>query len=341
MNESPRIVTISNMAASVSVDLRGGAIVDFHLQEGGVNPLTFKREADNFQGHFLCLGRWGPPSDGEKAAGIVTHGEAVAQLWDQQPSSKKNELRMEVITTLEGLRADRLMTLDKENAVFEVTESITNINPLGRLFNIVQHPTLAAPFLTNETIVNCNADNGFNYMLNKKPLDYAAQWPFGIMEDMDTMNVSKPDKAYSSVFSFTIKKDAKFGWITAYNPENKLLIGYLWNRDDYPWISLWQDFDGDNIRYRGLEFGTTGMHKSYKEIIEEGNHRVFGEDSYKYIDAGETQSRSYLAFIGKAPDGFISGGDVSFDNNTIMVTDIETGKQITIQTTLKADGISR
>lgn len=159
---------------------------------------------------------------------------------------------------------------------------------------------------------------------------------------MDTMNVSKPDKAYSSVFSFTIKKDAKFGWITAYNPENKLLIGYLWNRGDYPWISLWQDFDEKgSIRYRGLEFGTTGMHKSYKEIIDEGNHRVFGEDSYKYIDAGETQSRSYLAFMSETPTGFTWAGDVAFENNELIITDTATGKQITIQTTLKADGISK
>ncbi len=145
MSDSSQIVSISNSAASVSVDLQGGAIVDFHLHEGGVNPLTFKREADNFQGHFLCLGRWDPPSDGEKAAGVVMHGEAVKQMWDRQLSTQKNEIRMQVTASLEGLHVDRLMTLDKENAVFEVTENVTNVNPLGRLFNIVQHPTLGKP----------------------------------------------------------------------------------------------------------------------------------------------------------------------------------------------------
>jgi len=344
MSGPSQIQTISNSTASISVDLNGGAIVDFHLHEDGINPLTFKREADNFRGHFLCLGRWGPPSAGEAAAGITTHGEAVKNTWDLQPSSPKNEMRMQVTAPLEGLYVNRLMILDEENAVFEVTESVTNINPLGRLFNMVQHPTLAAPFLTNETVVHCNADRGFNYKLSKKPLEFTAKWPFGALENgdyRDIMNLHKPDKPYSSVFSFTIKKDAKFGWITAYNPELKLIIGYLWQRGDYPWISLWQDFDGDNIRCRGLEFGTTGMHKSYKDIIAEGNHRVFDEDSYKYIDAGETQTRSYLAFMSKAPGGFTSGGHVSFENNSIVITDIETGKQITIQTTLKANGISK
>ena len=251
---------------------------------------------------------------------------------------------MQMTAPLEGLHVNRLMVLDDENAVFSVTEKVTNINPLGRLFNMVQHPTLAAPFLTNETIVHCNAYKGFNYMLSASPLEFAARWPFGVVQigdSRDIINLSNVDKAYSSVFSFTVKKDAKFGWITAYSPKYKLLIGYLWKRDDYPWTSLWQDFDGDNIRYRGLEFGTTGMHKSYKEIIEEGNHRVFDEDSYKYIDAGETQSRGYLAFMAKTPEGFTSGGDVSFENDKIIITDTITGKQITIQTTLKTDGISK
>lgn len=178
MSNASQIVTISNGAASVLVDLQGGAIVDFHLREGGINPLTFKRSESSFQGHFLCLGRWGPPSDGEKEAGVVTHGEAVTQKWDLQPSTQKNKIQMQVDTPLEGLHVDRLLILDKENAVFEVTEKVTNINPLGRLFNMVQHPTLAKPFLTGSTVVNCNADHGFNYMLNKKPMDYATAMAF-------------------------------------------------------------------------------------------------------------------------------------------------------------------
>src|ERR1700761_7271634 len=104
--------SISNKTASVSVDLNGGAIVDFHLHADGINPLTFKREADNFQGHFLCLGRWGEPSKGEKTAGISLHGEAVKQTWKQGYSTSKNELKMQMTAPLEGLHVDRSMTLD-------------------------------------------------------------------------------------------------------------------------------------------------------------------------------------------------------------------------------------
>jgi hypothetical protein len=335
MSASSQIVHISNKTVSVSVDKIGGAIVDFHLHVDGLNPLTFKRAIVNFQGHFLCLGRWGAPSAGEAAAGIVEHGEAVTQVWVTQASTPKNKIVMQVNSPLEGLHVDRVITLDEENPVFSVKEDIKNINPLARLYNVVQHPTLGKPFLTADTIVNCNADKGFNYMLNKKPLEHAAQWPFGIVEDWNTINLSKLDKAYNSVFSFAVKKGVEYGWITSYSPENNLLIGYLWKREDYPWISLWQDFEGDDIRYRGLEFGTTGMHKPYKEIIEEGNHRVFNEDSYKYIDAGETQSKGYIAFLYKPPADFTEVTDVDFNNGRITIQ--QTGdKHITIQTTLKS-----
>lgn len=360
------IISISNETASLAVDLYGGGIVDFHLLDGGINPFTFKfapedmpehnRSGASYRGHFICLGRWGPPTSGEINAGIPDHGQAANMIWTQKHTdyqssppargrtdsagagtytiaSTYQEILMQVLTPLEGLKMERIIRLDNLSAVFKVDEYITNVNPLSRLYNVVQHPTLAKPFLTENTIVNCNAGMGFNYMMSTKPLEYADEWPCGVMENGDRINVARLDKAYSSVFSYAIKKDTKFGWIIAYTPEINLLTGYLWRRETYPWISLWQDFDGGNIRYRGLEFGTTGMHKSYKEIITEGNHEVFGEKSYLMIDAGETQQKSYLAFMLRTPDGFGEVDDVDFAGDHISIKEIS-GKEFNIKTTL-------
>lgn len=359
------IISISNETASLTVDLYGGAIMDFHLHDVGINPFTFKaapedmpdhnRSGAGYRGHFVCAGRWGPPTAGEIEAGIPDHGQAANMMWTQvhqsfplvrrTPYGERGRaasaaagvcvtpsIQMSVTTPLEGLKIERTIQLEDKSAVFKVDEHITNINPLSRLYNVVQHPTLAKPFLTPNTIINCNADAGFNYMMSTRPLEHAAKWPYGVMEDGHIINVSKPDKAYSSVFSYIIKKDAKFGWITAYTPEINLLTGYLWQRETYPWISLWQNFNSGDIRYRGLEFGTTGMHKSYKQIIAEGNHEVFGERSYLMIDAGEMQQKSYLGFMLKTPDGFGEVSDVNFaDGISIKGTD---GNELNIQTTL-------
>jgi hypothetical protein len=336
------IVDINNGAATLSVDLLGGAIVDFHLVVNPVNPLSFRFPVENmpdnnkpgaaYQGHFVCVGRWGPPTAGEIKAGLPDHGQAANLLWENETPTQKNEIKMQVNAPLEGLHVNRTIRLDDSAAIFKVSESVKNVNPLSRLYNVVQHPTLAKPFLTNNTIINCNADRGFNYKFNSKPLGHAAAWPFGTMEDLSRINLSKLNKAYSSVFSFTIKK---FGWLTAYSPENKLLIGYLWKRSDFAWISFWQDFDGNDIRYRGLEFGTTGMHKPYRDMMEEGNHTVFGENSYKYIDAGQTQTRSYLAFMCQTPAGYTETGNICRADDKVIIEEAGKKQKITMVTSLK------
>jgi hypothetical protein len=75
------------------------------------------------------------------------------------------------------------------------------------------------------------------------------------------------------------------------------------------------------------------MHKSYKQIIEEGNHEVFGERSYLLIDAGETQQKSYLGFMLKMPDGFNEVADVDLTDGNICIKSTD-GNELNIQTTL-------
>src|SRR3546814_10826882 len=69
---------------------------------------------------------------------------------------------MEVDCPLAGLRVRRQLRLDRRNAVFAIEETVHNIAPLGRLYNMVQHPTLAAPFLDESVVISCNATQGFN-----------------------------------------------------------------------------------------------------------------------------------------------------------------------------------
>ena len=135
------------------------------------------------------------------------------------------------------------------------------------------------------------------------------------------------------IFSYIVKKGFKHGWITAYDPVSNLIIGYIWERDTYPWINLWQDFDKKGrIQARGLEFGTTGMHKPYEQILKEGNHKVFGEDTYQYLDAGSSKFTYYTSFICNVPDGFMSVGAVKAGKGKIIIEEEKTKEQIIIRT---------
>src|SRR4051812_925579 len=69
VNGRPSVV-LESPAAKLVIDLGGGSIVDFHLAAGGLNPLRWIGPADvNVElrpmAHFVCLDRWGQPSQAE------------------------------------------------------------------------------------------------------------------------------------------------------------------------------------------------------------------------------------------------------------------------------------
>lgn len=331
------IRTLGNETASLTVDLYGGAITDFHLKDDAVNPLTFafskeempenNRAGAPYQGHFLCLGRWGPPSAGEIKSGMPHHGQAANISWEVMPQGPKgipvegrlpaepalagrggSSLDMQANCPLEELKVSRTLQMDSRNPVYAADERVTNTGALGRLYNMVQHPTLGHPFLDHATIVDCNATEGFNQLEHDHPEKEALRWPYGKHPAAvpAALNLRTPDKPYHSVFSFIVDKRDEYGWISAYAPRYQLLLGYIWRRRDYPWIHVWQDWKGDRIRYRGLEFGTAGLHQPFGGIVNSGRLGLFGEKTAAWIDAGETTGRRYLSFLFKT-DGPVQG----------------------------------
>ena len=294
------IVKIQNSKAILQVDLAGGAIIDFHLKENSINPLNFnfshaQMPANNkkgaaYKGHFACIGRWGKPSKNEMQRGVPNHGQPGNLFWDVQPNSNESLCKISVTSPIEGLEVNKTIKIDKTNPIIIVTEKIKNINSLGRLFNIVQHPTLSKPFLTNDIVIDCNADMGFNQLSLDDTKLNISKWPIGKSPDIHKTNLSKPTKAHDSIFSFLVNKKFKLGWITAYSPSHQLMIGYIWRKADYPWINLWQKWIGTEIKYKGIEFGTTGVHKPFKEIIMR-HPKIFGENTFSYIDTDEIVSK--------------------------------------------------
>lgn len=335
---------LQNGAGSLEIDLFGGAITSFHLHETGINPLSFRFTKEQmpennkagapYQGHFLCLGRWGLPSEGEIKSGVPDHGQIANILWEAGKYDHL-QLEMQAHSQLEGLQIQRNIQLDKDSPVYTVTEEVTNTNPLGRLYNMVQHPTLGRPFLDHATVINCNADIGFDHNFRKEPEKYVSSWPVGISKDLTDIDLSSTGQIYSSVFSFIIKKKAKFGWITAYSPTYNLIFGYLWKRKDYPWIDLWQDWHEDRIRYRGIEFGTTGIHKSFREIAEDGNWKVFEENTCEYIDAGEKLCKTYLSFQCEVKPRFQGVEEVSISKGIITIKEHANSQIIEIRTSFE------
>lgn len=296
---------LKNNTATVTIDSYGGSITDFRLKHIDINPLSFaftkqqmpinNQKGAPYQGHFLCLGRWGEPSAGEIQAGVPNHGYFANIPWNVKSSSAAF-VHMQATSPVEGLYIDRTINIAEDDEVYAVKEVVQNINPLGRVFNMVQHPTLAAPFLDETTIVNCNASVGFDQAFYHDIGNNVLQWPYAKDARQNTIDLTNPQYAYNAVFSFIVKKENDYGWITAYSPKHKLLLGYIWKRTDYPWIHLWQHYNEGIIQYRGIEFGTAGIHQPFNEIINTTTV-VFGEKTLSYIDAGESITKNYCSFL--------------------------------------------
>lgn len=328
------LITLSNTTAELKIDRYGGAFIDFHLNENPINPLSWKLEKNDmppnnqngaiFQGHFLCLGRWGSPTAGEIAAGIPHNGEPSNSLWRVSETGQQF-IQMSNQASLDGMTVSRSVKLHPDQPVFKVNEEITNNLSIGRIYNIVQHATIGPPFLDTATIINTNADHGFLQELSfPDPHAFEYEWP---LARLDTLNIdfrsSETQRSYVTTHVFKKAKD--FGWIVAFNPQNRLLFGYVWPLQDYDWLNVWHQVNEGRVEAKGLEFGTTGIGRSYQDLIV-ADTRFYDQESFDYIDAGEHINKSFYGFLIAVDFSFESGEhqndiirNIHIENNMLVI----------------------
>lgn len=327
LGESTRpALTLEGASARMTADLAGGSIGEFRLKDSTLNPLNWAAPSGSDPGprgfgHFLCLDRWGPPSEAEGARGMPYHGEAAHVVWkgEQEPRTAGGviEAVMTAQLPLAGLSVRRHLRLSATQSVGLVREEITNDRPLGRIFNIVQHPTIAPPFLDATTLVDCNGRKGF---AQGNPMPHPAEpsfhWPMALNREGESVNLRRllhdPDP---DVVTYAI--DERHGWITAANPTQGLLLGYLWKTADYPWVSLWRNVQEGQPAARGLEFGSTGLHQPFPVLVQVG--RLWDRPVFEHLDAGETRTKSYLLFLLKIPPDFRGVSQVTLSGTQLLI----------------------
>ncbi len=320
-------IVLETSAARVGVDLGGGAIFQFQRAGDSINPLSWNHPERGVtdpqpMGHFICFDRWGQPSAAEQARGMTFHGEAPHIAWTRvsEPSMSRGfaEAEMSCRLPIGELELVRTLRLSSRGPVLDVKEEITNLNPLGRLYNIVQHPSIAPPFLDETTVVDCNALKGYMqespWPTPEEPVIY---WPEiaykGKLVDLRTLGGDHNP----GVTSFVFKEGVQTGWVTAANPSQGLLIGYIWDLDEYPWLNIWRNSQNGEPAARGLEFGTTGLHQPFGKMVEKG--RMFGEPLFEYIDAGETITKSYTAFLAEIPGDYRGVAGITHTDGRIVL----------------------
>jgi hypothetical protein len=319
-------IVLENETARVVFDLGGGSLAGFRFKATELNPLSWNTPAPgdpsvHGMGHFLCLDRWGPPSAAEGANGMPYHGEASNVRWQvvRLPAERNGATEAEMTAALPkaGLFVRRTIRLSAKAPVMEVREEVTNRNRLGRLYNMVQHATIAPPFLDEDTLVDCNGRKGFAQGGELPfPEEPSFFWPRALNRDGVAVDMRRlGSDANPNVVSYTI--EAGNGWVTAGSPKAGLLIGYLWKRTDYPWVSLWRDVRNGHPAARGLEFGSTGLHQPFPILVKK--RQIWGRPLFEYLDAEESVTRSYTAFLMKIPTDFAGVGSIEQNGQELHV----------------------
>lgn len=321
------LLYLRNQTSLLGIQAWGGAITDFRLQGSRINPFSWKSYANElppnnqkgapFHGHFLCLGRWGTPTEGEINAGVPHNGQSGNACW-QIRSRSATYLHMQSEAPLDGVAVERHVWMDPVEPVFKVTETVSSRIPFARLFNVVQHATIGTPFLDTSTIVDCNAGRGFLQALcYPNPNAYAFTWPMGVRDTLRTpLNLRSSNEPFSYVATHIFNDT--LGWVTALHPGKRLLMGYVWKTAEYPWINVWQQWRGDSLWAKGLEFGTTGIGKSYQDLLAIDS-RFQGVPSFFLLDAGDRVSKSYLCFSAAIPEGFRGVASVILKKGSLQI----------------------
>ena len=334
VNGRPSVV-LEGKIARLIVDIGGGSIVDFQLSAQGINPLVFdnivfepKEKFFRPMAHFLCLDRWGAPSKAEKQNGMFFHGEASRVEWKilKRPTLKGKLIKasMSASLPLAGLEVKRLVQLSDTSATFTISETVINRNKLGRIYNMVQHPTIGPPFLDETTLVDSNARKGFMQPQSDPqpqptslptPEEPAVYWPHAVKKKEPVNLRQLTSDADPNVVSFIFEEN--LGWVTASNASQGLLIGYLWKTSEYPWLNIWRHVEKGKPFARGLEFGTTGLHAPFSILVEKG--KIFDRPLYVHLDTGQSVVRSYRAFLFEIPNDYQGVGRLTYTDGTLII----------------------
>ena len=147
--------------------------------------------------------------------------------WEvtKDPVSQKGVIETSMAASLPtaGIRVERRIQLLDAEAVFLATESITNDNTIGRIYNIVQHPSIAGVFLDEKTVVDCNGTTGFTqHETLPNPQERVVQWPNALNDQDQSVDIRfLGEDTEPEVVSYVVEDE--YGWVIAVSPSTRLM----------------------------------------------------------------------------------------------------------------------
>ena len=328
-----RAFQAENDTTRVTVTVEGGHVAEILHKPSGVNPLWVPHwrsiepssynpashpeygapdEAQllaGIMGHNLCLDTFGAPSKAEIAAGMPNHGEAPVATYDT--ASDGDSITQEALLEKAQIRLRRRISLAPHGGVVRFSESLENLSPTDRPIAWTQHVTLGPPFLapgltqfrataTRSKVID--SDFNDNKGAQKKGAEFT--WPLCPRKDGGTIDfrVYTSEAVSGGFTTHLMDPKREQACFVAWSPTSKVLFGYVWRREDFPWLGRWEEnhlrdaapWNSQGLTC-GMEFGVSPLLESRREMVERGC--LFGVPAYRWLPAKERLTVEYCAFV--------------------------------------------
>lgn len=250
-------------------------------------------------GHNLCLGMFGDPSSDEQKAGLGCHGEAPVARWrvlSRKVTTRRLVFQYGCILKIAQMRFTRTITLEAGSSIVRIRECVENLSRRDTPFTMCQHVTFGPPFVEPQVaIFDVPATKGHSFpgpfgKPQRLKQDAPFNWPYGsgINGKIDLRFVGRAP--YGDYTANLINPKQEHGWFSVINPKIGMLVAYVWQRADFPWLGIWEEnharktspWNGKSLT-RGMEFSNSPFPEGLRNAVERG--RFQGQPTYRWLPA--------------------------------------------------------
>jgi hypothetical protein len=335
------VVNLANDKLSLSLRSVGGAMVRLLLKDdpGQLNPYEGL-------GHFVCVDGFGPVSKEEEAAGLPGHGEAHRVTWEVSSSTRDSGTRVIGFTAAlplvqETLRRT-LRIVDGENVIY-IESELESLLAFDRPVNWGEHATISGAFLEQgKTVTDMSATRAMTRSYASEAVDPPEnhnladfkefKWPMAPTADggLVDMRVAPTITPVMDQTTSLMDPSRPLAYVTAFHPGRQALLGYVFRREEYPWIQIWDSYPGGGRRsYRGMEFAVQPFDLPRREVIQ--TNSMFDTPTYRWLPAKSKITSRFVMFYTRTPDGFSQVDDVTLENGAITIADRAHNKSIVLR----------
>ncbi len=270
----------------------------------------------SIMGHNLCFDYWGAPSPAEFQAGLSYHGEVSTLNW-KRLSGGAAELTYRA--DLPESRTSMTRTLRLRGPAVYFEETAENHTAFDKPVGWVEHVTFGPPFVDARSGAFDASGTRGEHRSGGRTEEFP--WPTAPGKDFRRFSSAERDDAMAFVL-LDPSRDLEF--VSALNTEYRQLVVYVFRRQDFPWLAVWEQnrsqrqppWNGET-RTRGMEFGNTRVSGTLRSWLR--TPMLWGTPAFGWLDARGKRTVRYLAVVVPIPDGFDRLRDVRIDGRELVL----------------------